>query len=760
MDRRGKIVVVAVATAVLALIVIAAVLASLSEDTSKKAGTRSNLALVQTTTPVRTANPSFAPSGPIPVGQLPSSVVAADLNDDGRPDLAVANGSSNDVTVLLGNGAGGFSAAPGSPVEVGGAPGALVAADLNGDGRPDLAVANSPLEVLLGNDAGGFSAAPGSPVRVAGGPLSVTTADLNADGKVDLVVPAYENVITILLGDGSGRFAPAPGSPIAVGSVPSVAVADFNGDGKPDLAVADSKKVSILPGNGDGRFGAARTVLAETGLDFFGLLAVADFNRDGKPDLAVTLVASDENTIQVRVLLGNGAGGFRRAGGSPIAFNNDVVGAVADLNGDHKSDLALFSDDGLDVRLGNGAGGFRPAVDSPFAAPARSTIAPADLNGDGKTDLAVTGFRCVLVLQESFGCPRDAVTIMFQTPSTPAAVPGGALPGRRDAVFSTRSRIGRLAVDGNRAAVTTSNTKGSCGRVVVWTAPGRRSRSFTTYGGHLYGCGQEETRRYSVQQLALGGGQVAWIGITGGNNVELHLEAAKLSGRAAKEIDFRSWSGDGRGEWVGRLLGGGPILAYNGWGLVCDEICPPGKLRLVGAELVRISAGRPLVVKRGARSYPLSAVGGGRMAVGSAGAVAVLAPNGSRVATVPAVEGNPPRAIALSRTRFAVARTFTLDLYDPATGAEAKSLPLGPAAALQLAGVNSKLALLRGPRRLVLVRLSDGKLISLPLRPGTAKRFVDTRLTEAGLFYADNVLRGSAKGRIVFEPTARLLARF
>jgi hypothetical protein len=148
------------------------------------------------------------------------------------------------------------------------------------------------------------------------------------------------------------------------------------------------------------------------------------------------------------------------------------------------------------------------------------------------------------------------------------------------------------------------------------------------------------------------------------------------------------------------------------------------------------------------------------MAVESEGAVTVLAPSGSRVATVTADEGNPPRAIALSATLLAVARTFTLDLYDPATGTEVKSVPLGPAAALRLGGISSKLALLRGRRRLVLVRLSDGKLISLPLRPGMAKHFVGARLDGAGLFYAYNARRGPAKGRIVFEPTAKLLARF
>jgi hypothetical protein len=105
-------------------------------------------------------------------------------------------------------------------------------------------------------------------------------------------------------------------------------------------------------------------------------------------------------------------------------------------------------------------------------------------------------------------------------------------------------------------------------------------------------------------------------------------------------------------------------------------------------------------------------------------------------------------------------RTSTLDLYDPATGAKSKSIQLGPSAALQLAGVSADLALFRAQGRLVLVRLSDGKLISLPLRPGAATRLVDARLTSAGLFYAYNRPRGPARGRIAFEPTVKLLARF
>ena len=116
--------------------------------------------------------------------------------------------------------------------------------------------------------------------------------------------------------------------------------------------------------------------------------------------------------------------------------------------------------------------------------------------------------------------------------------------------------------------------------------------------------------------------------------------------------------------------------------------------------------------------------------------------------------------MALSKTRLAIQKTFTLDLYDPATGAAVKALPLGPAAALQLADTSSKLALLRGPGRLVLIRLKDGKLISLPLRPGASATLVGARLTEAGLFYAYNTRKGAQRGRIVFEPTRKLLSRF
>src|SRR5256885_1743491 len=133
------------------------------------------------------------------------------------------------------------------------------------------------------------------------------------------------------------------------------------------------------------------------------------------------------------------------------------------------------------------------------------------------------------------------------------------------------------------------------------------------------------------------------------------------------------------------------------------------------------------------------AVGGGWMALAGADALTIRSASGGQVATVPTLVGNG-RPVALAKARLAIETTSTLDLYDPATGARGKSFSLGPAAALPLAGVTSKLALLRGPHRLVLGRLSDGQRISFPLRAAAAP-LVRGRVAAPGLFYAPNAPR-------------------
>jgi hypothetical protein len=329
--------------------------------------------------------------------------------------------------------------------------------------------------------------------------------------------------------------------------------------------------------------------------------------------------------------------------------------------------------------------------------------------------------------------------------------------GCPDAVFSVRGHITMLAADGNRAAVTT-HVKPGCGRIVVWNAPGKRS---TRVKPGILGCGGD-----GVTQLAIGAGSVAWIEQGGGNNLEMIVMAAKLGG-TRKQIEFATngdrAGADPTGAWVGHLLGGGSLLAYNSWTQICDkpadQECGENDplLRVTNQKLIRIAAGRRSVVTRGSAAYPLAAVGGGWMAVETPGAVTVLAASGAQVATVP---GTEPNAVALSTRTLAIERTSTLDLYDPATGAALKSLPLGPVSAVRLVDVTSRLALRRGRHSLALVRLSDGKRLSFPLRSGAAATLVGARLTEAGLFYAYNTRSTSLPGRIVFEPTGKLLARF
>ena len=201
------------------------------------------------------------PSSPV-TGRSPNRVAAGDFNGDGIVDLVTADSGADALTILLGGGDGSFTQAAGSPVATGSDPSWVAISDLNSDGKLDLAVTNynsSDVTILLGNGDGTFTPALNSPVAVGRGPLSIAVGDFNGDGIPDLATAnAVDNTVTILLGNGNGMFSQAANSPIRVsGSSPaSVAVADFNRDGKLDLVVAvvGPNDVSILLGNGDGTF--------------------------------------------------------------------------------------------------------------------------------------------------------------------------------------------------------------------------------------------------------------------------------------------------------------------------------------------------------------------------------------------------------------------------------------------------------------------------------------------------------------------------
>jgi hypothetical protein len=302
------------------------------------------------------------PSSPA-TGSDPASKVLGDFNGDGKLDIAVGNFSGpynqgvanyigDSVTILLGNGDGTFTPAPGSPVAVGYGPDALVVGDFNGDGKLDLAVANdwdNNVTILLGNGDGTFTPAPGSPVAVGVEPSALAVGDFNRDGKLDLAVANFEdNSVTILLGQGNGSFTPAPNSPVSIESptLPyGLAAGDFNGDGLLDLAVSGfgDDTVAILSGNGDGTF---TPVAGCCGTSVEGTktlaMAAADFRGTGKLDLVVSvlnmvvLYAVD----YVTSFLSNADGSFTPSNFSILVPNDAYAMAVGDFNGDGQPDIA------------------------------------------------------------------------------------------------------------------------------------------------------------------------------------------------------------------------------------------------------------------------------------------------------------------------------------------------------------------------------------------------------------------------------------
>ena len=262
---------------------------------------------------------SFSPATNFAVGSRPHSVVIGDLNGDGKPDLAVSNDGDESVSILLNTGTGAFGSA--TRVHVNPCPESVAIGDLNGDGKLDLAVAiacgSNAVSILLGDGTGAFGSA--TYFAVGSEPTSVAIGDLNGDGKPDLAVAnAFSHTVSILLGTGTGSFEAA--TDFAVGSNPySVAIGDLNGDGKPDLATANvgSNTVSILLGTGTGSFGAATDFAVGSNPHS---VAIGDLNGDGKPDLATTNVGS----TNVSILLNT----TQSLSGDTRAWGNNLVGQL------------------------------------------------------------------------------------------------------------------------------------------------------------------------------------------------------------------------------------------------------------------------------------------------------------------------------------------------------------------------------------------------------------------------------------------------
>lgn len=321
-------------------------------------------------------------------GGNPRRIVTADLNADAKTDLVVANQSSDNITVLLGNGDGSFPTV--TSYATGNTPRDLVIGDFNGDGAPDLAVANSGanyFSVRLGSGSGTF----GSSLDTVLGqpsPIGLFAGDFITGGATDIAV--LENggghTFEIYGGNGNGTFTYALPSPSSFQPYAGI-MADFNGDGKPDLAVVNytGNSVTVYLGDGTGNF----TQLGPypTGTHPVAVIS-ADFNRDGKLDLAV--VNEGDNTVSV--LLGNGDGTFQAKADYPTGILPQAL-IAGDFNGDSFSDLVVanYSDNTFSLLRGNGDGTFQPKTDYAAGSTPISVVS-GDFNGDGKADLAIANY--------------------------------------------------------------------------------------------------------------------------------------------------------------------------------------------------------------------------------------------------------------------------------------------------------------------------------------------------------------------------------
>jgi len=367
-------------------------------------------------------------------GSGPVAAAIADLNADTRPDLAVCNRDAGNVKIYLANTSGGFLAP--TTVTPGAGPRAVAFADLNKDGNLDLIVGTSPasgvgeVAVLTGNGAGGFSSPSVTPTSPY--PGSLTVGDYNQDGNVDVVSASLTgNTLSLLETTVSGAFIVAGKVQLAAESFPaSIVVADFNADGKPDLATANQATDDVAVARGDGLGGFLSPSTESIGnLSGPQALTTVDPNRNGAIDL---VTVNFDNTMAV--LMNNGSANFTTTNGLAIGVCDGPVDITSgEISGDINPDLAFVCEVSTHVCTRRGTGG---SGSSAFGAPfctlldaSPSGVALGRYDYDALQDMAITAPAMdwvEIAISDGFGGILD-IPATFVTGTEPRGVVRGDL---------------------------------------------------------------------------------------------------------------------------------------------------------------------------------------------------------------------------------------------------------------------------------------------------------------------------------------------